>query len=354
MRCINIDWLQVYGRCGDSRYLELKLKSIGYKIECHDQSTRHFKTWITATRPGDKFSYAEITYNPFSTIEASGGIFHADACIVKLSNRYCYEPECVNKFREFLSSWDFSLISVSRLDICCDLEYFDNRMLPSTLIKGYFSCLYWKMRPTKSKSIQDQYTDIRHSYISFGDGTTPVSVKMYNKSLEMEQVKSKPYIKDAWKECRIGNKRDVWRLELSIKPDRKNMINKEYGDIVELKIGNIDTPNKLMETFFRYQQHYFKFKVNDGKTKKKNAKILELFHLEQNVKNYTPLRLTSVECTGRTDKMILARMYEMSYHESLSEEERRTIERAMFSIAKVKRISIGEINKVKKLNNKKK
>lgn len=348
-RCVNIDWLQVYGRCGiDSNIID-KLQKLGCRIKEHDQTTRHFAKWITVTRPRESHPYVEITYQPFSTKEKSGGVFFADACVVKLCNRFCYEPECVEHFRQFLFSWDFKLISISRIDICSDMEYFDNRMSPKTLIEGFFSCKYWKMRPTKSRSVQKQRTTMDYSYLAFGEGAAPVKTKIYNKSLEMREVKSKPYIQDAWRECQLGEKRDVWRLELSITPDRKNMVDKDTGQIVEVKLSEIDSPQKLMNVFFRYAVHYFKFKINDGKTKKSAADVLDLFHVQAADENYKPMRLSPAECSGRTDKLVLAKMLEMSYHPTIDPVARKEIQNAMMHIAKVKRISIGEIKRVQLL-----
>jgi len=125
-----------------------------------------------------------------------------------------------------------------------------------------------------------------------------VSTKMYNKSLELEQVHDKPYIRQAWFECGLVDdpinmtkkqkngtviKPNVWRVEFSIKSSAQKwfVIEKQTGKKGKIGMPHTlevyDTPAKLLTVFASLAQHYFHFKHYDENTRKDRCKDKILF-----------------------------------------------------------------------------
>ena len=135
-RCINGDWFQVY--CLQPYGCDLpQIISRRYTVKDRGMGTRHFKTpdvWRDE-------KYLEIQYLPFSVKSDNGaGVWHPNACLIKLCNKYCYGLNEITDLLDYLLSINIQLKSISRMDICMDFQRFDNGLLPQTLIKKFISC----------------------------------------------------------------------------------------------------------------------------------------------------------------------------------------------------------------------
>lgn len=352
IRCINIDWLTLFGSLLDQENVIKKIESLGFIVKENDRGTHHFSRWLTVKFKNTSENFAQICYSPFSVkSKESSGIFNPNDSTVQLCNKFCYASDGIEIFTSFLKEIGFKYKSISKIDIALDIQQFDNRMNPQTLIRGIFSSKYWKVGQTKFSSYQKQSTSIEYSGIYFGAPTSPVRVRFYNKSQELEEVREKPYIRDQWKGCNMNENKPVWRLELSIKSDGRNMVKLSTGEIISMNIKDIDTKEKLFSMFCKYAKHYFKFRINDGKTKKKYAKDLELLKISEEDSFFKPIRLTASECSGRTEKLVIKKLWEISDREDLRGDEYKSIMESISTMSHVYRINIGKIREKMKKNN---
>ncbi|NDV59318.1 hypothetical protein [Bacteroides sp. 519] len=228
-RCVNIDWLQLYCIApGPPQLVIQSLTHQGYTVNLRKHGTRHFRMLYDVCTT-DSEPYLEVQADPFS-LKSQGGIFLQGAMLIKLSNKFCYEQNAVSKLCDLLLTINIEIKSISRLDIACDFQYFDNGMKPSTLIRRFLKNELWKIGVTKFTLIANQsQNNISPEYLRFGSGNSAASVYLYNKTKELTEVKEKPWIRDAWSEMGY-TKPDVWRLELSLKCDARHMI--QYEDTV--------------------------------------------------------------------------------------------------------------------------
>jgi hypothetical protein len=340
MRCINIDWLQVFGTLGISPdIIEGALTVRGYKVKNNDRGTRHFKKWFTVYKMNDIAPFIQLCFDPYSVKgKDTAGIFHPGACTVQLCNKWLYSPNPVEQLRSFCREIDMEYKALSRLDLCMDFQYFDNGMKPSNLIRGFYTVRYWKVGQIKALGVGKQHNEYDPETLSFSGKKTAVSTKLYNKTKEMTEVKFKPYIHDSWNDCGLLNGKDVWRLEVSIKPDGKNMVNVNTGEMIAVKLSVIDSPEKVMNLFFIFALKYWRWKDNNGHTPKKNARELELFKVSSDIQVWKPVRITNHMDTDRTAKMLVNKLLDISEHKSLSPGERRQLENATRILSKIMRV----------------
>lgn len=337
-RCISVDWLQVYGVLEFSSTLFSLAKKKKMRIDIEGSGTRHFASRLIIRLPGSDENFVEVCKDPYSVkTRDKDGIFPVNAATIRLYNRYCYAPSGVEAFFEFCRNVRFRMIAISRLDICLDINNFDNGLRPDTLIQGFFSNKYWKTKPSENHSNNRQTNRAITNSISFGKGGSPIKVKLYDKKLEMKQKKRKPYIEDMWRESeQLDEKKPIWRLEISIMTGGRSMVSMESGEILKIKEDIITNKEKLTDLFFKMITHYFKWKVAEGNKKKSACKELQLFILSDSDYSFKPKTITVTRDSGRTEKMLINRLRKEL--ESLEGEERSAVSNTILLLAKRYRI----------------
>lgn len=101
---------------------------------------------------------------------------------------------------------------------------------------------------------------------------------MYNKTYELTQARSeghhdKPHIRQAWRQGGLNEEgRDVWRVEISFKPEALIFADKESGEILNFtQWRDIDKAQILFGTFF---QKLFKFVYPDNDNISRCTKVV--------------------------------------------------------------------------------
>lgn len=352
IRCINVDWLTLYGSIDDHDIFRKVMRNSGFTRIQNQKSTNNFSIWDSFVCEKSSRKYLELCYCPYSIrSENGGGIFDKKDCTIQLCNKWLYSPDGLEKFMSLISSAGFKYKSISKIDICYDFQRFDNNMTPQTLIKGFFACKYWKVGLVKCSSYQKQSTTMEYSGIYFGAPTSGVKVRLYNKSLELREQKDKPYIRDSWYECGLNTNKDTWRLEISIRPSGKSMVQLTSGEILSLKPRDIISRNSLRDIFFSYACHYFKFRHNNGKTLKKYAKEVQLFNKIETWEAWKPKRLTESLESGRTERLIVKRLVQLIENGELKDESEKAVLRTIEEVSRVYRIKIlDELRSKKNIN----
>lgn len=329
-RCVNIDWMQVY--CLepfpynlDAEYFRQK----GYTVKVRDYGTPQYREMFTIyERQG--FPFIEIRRNPYS-LKRQGGIFEHNACHLRLSNRACYTESPIDDLRNFLIAHNYTYVSISRIDICLDFNFFDFGDKPEKILKDYMEGKYSKINQCNIGAHgKDRWAGRLWNSMSWGSHNSMISTKMYNKTLELNETHDKFYIRDAWTQSGLRTDIDVWRVEFSIKSDMKGLVKLDTGEFIDNTLNNYDNRNKLLFRFHSLADKYFHFKYveyqDNGKLRRKDrCRDKVLFIISSKESAYKPARLTTQKEPNRTDKILCNRLYQLADDFNLSTSDRDAI-----------------------------
>lgn len=301
-RCVNLDWLEVHARepVGKPRHAEY-YRNKGFIVHERDYGTRVYREMFVIEGTDGEI-LLEIRRNPAS--QGLNGIHDPEECHIRLRNRTCYFDNAAEYFDQFLKSHGYTEIRISRVDICLDFVMFDKGDDPQAFVRRYFRHKYAKINQGRINSHgEDTWTGQEWNSLSWGSKTSAVGTKMYNKTMELYDVKTdtfaKPYIRQAWLLCGLiddwqrvtkdGERVQVWRVEFSLRSAVKNWVPIEL-DGIEHKWQSLKNTlevyydrQRMLVMFASLANHYFRFKkYKQGKRKDRCPdKILFDFSGEQ-------------------------------------------------------------------------
>lgn len=301
LRCVNIDWLEVYCLedgmeypCNADYY-----RNRGYFVVERDYGTRTYKEMFTIY-DNDMQPWIEVRRNPASGNSKFSGLTNL-SCHLRLSNRQCYLDDCVDRLRGFLLKHNYVFKRIYRIDVCYDFEYFDSGDLPSKFARRFLERKYRKINQSKIRVIgDDNWTDFDWESLSWGSPSSMVSTKMYNKSKEIATVsKEKTWIPWAWFQCgliddpvlhtKISDKGEayspeIWRVEFSLHSQADTWLviedisgKKTKKRKVKHTLSLFDSKERLWSRFEELAYHYFRFKYREYK---QTSRTVSQFALE--------------------------------------------------------------------------
>lgn len=295
VRCVNIDWLEVHCRepQNEPRNIQYYTEH-GYYVEDRGYGTRVYKEMFTVTEYGAPF--IEIRRNPAS--QGATGIHDANECHLRLVNRACYYNNAALLMDEFLQKNGYTDIRIKRVDVCLDFSVFDTGDKPEAFVRRYFEHKYAKINQSNIRGFgKDAWHGQVWNSVSWGSPTSQIYTKLYNKSLELYNVRAgiykKPYILFCWYQAGLiddfhnctlnGQPVDVWRVEFTIQSPQANWMAIEL-DGKAFKYQSL--PNRL-ETYgsrasmfmiwASLAKHYFRFKYFEPDKRKDRCKDKQLF-----------------------------------------------------------------------------
>lgn len=285
MRCVNIDWLEVY--CEESNEVYPcnadYFRRCGYIVDERDYGTRVYAEMFSL-EDGKGNKIIEVRRNPKSADSSFSGLTQFSTHI-RLVNWVCYQDGCVNMLRDFLIRHSYIFHRIFRIDICYDFEKFDSGDKPARVARRIIEKTYLKINQGRIAAHgADNWATYDWESLSWGSPTSMVSTKMYNKSKELKETgNKKPYIYSEWMNCDlISNpqsltkkdssghlyKPEIWRVEFSIrsKADSWVVIEDVSGKKVKKKaiphsLSLFDAKDKLWARFQDLAYHYFRFKI---------------------------------------------------------------------------------------------
>ena len=243
MQCkqiINLDWLaySAYGNIGETTLFNR------FKVIPKEHGSQVFKNVASIVTMDTAEEVAQMQYNPRSSA------LKPNLVIVKLANRCLYEYDYIALIKQINSGLNLEYNSLSRLDICADFYTFEH-CTPQELIRQF---LQRKLRRFgKSKYVlhgnQDKLNE--YEYLRFGSPTSDVVCYLYNKSLEMREVKHKPYIVRQWAQLSykyedICPAPDVWRLEFRLNGDNIKTLCDENGELSDMTLDALNNKTTLI------------------------------------------------------------------------------------------------------------
>lgn len=325
--CINLDWLEVYclepvDAPRDFNYF----KSRGYIVEPRAYGTPQYAQMFTLYESDDDF--IEIRRDPYS-LKSQGGVFLPGACHLRLCNRTCYERDPIGHLRMFLITHGYQLQNISRIDIALDFVDFDAPdVTPRDFVARY-------MRSEISKVCQSNVAAHGYDYwanriwnsLKWGSPSSPVTTKLYNKTLELRQQQDKSYIRTRWLEAGFSPAAEVWRIEFSCSSQAQTLKSKVTGQTFVKSLSSYDTRDKLMFQFQVLYAKYFDFRRvitnHDGTLKRKyECPRVTLFNFVE-AQPYTPVRnIAKSRFVGRTWKILSNKLHDIKFDISLPKPER--------------------------------
>lgn len=324
MRCINLDWLEVY--CLEPPTIGLDAdyyRSKGYHVSEREYGTPNYNQMFTFI---DDFgySYLEIRRQP----KDSNTFLPANACHIRLSNRTCYTNSPVSLLQSFLATHAYTFVSIKRVDICLDFEVFDYGDNPQRFVKRYIAGKYSKINQADIAARgYDAWTERTWHYIHWGSKASPISTKLYDKTRELKDAHDKPYIRQAWfaaglvtdpvgmtKLAADGSTYtpQIWRLEFSIQSGRQKWLTIDIEDngckrkrSIPNNLAMYDSKEKLLGMFASLQEHYFRFhKFKEGVPKYKCERKL-LFKFSTSEEYYKLDKIASDKSVSSDRKRLL-------------------------------------------------
>lgn len=302
VRCVNLDWLEVHAYeplldIRDAAYYRAQ----GWEVKEREYGTRIYREMFTLIGK-DGFEILEVRRNPSS--QGVTGIHDARETHIRLKNRTCYFDNAATWLLEFLNIYGYEQVRISRVDICLDFVMFDSGDEPNMFLQRYMRGKYAKINQANINAFgQDRWDGRLWNSVSWGSPSSPVSTKMYCKTLELYDPKTdtfkKPYIRQAWayagfiddwQRCtKNGIRVNVWRVEFSIKSAVRNWVRIEINGKAKnyQSLRNNLTVYASRESMFvlfaSLVQHYFKFKkYKKGKRKDlcKDKRLFEFAEVE--------------------------------------------------------------------------
>lgn len=256
-KCIAVDWLQLHVEVPFRQY---EKTATPYKIEKLNRGLKNFKSIYEISNDVEVF--ATLVTEPYSTM-----CMKESAGLLKIHNKYLYQKELYPFVVKLLEDLKLKFVNVTRLDIAMDFLKFDD-MSVKDFIQGFASTEYLKKEKIDFKLHGDSWSVDKgkltggYETVKFGRETSDITYYLYNKSLEMNSVKMKPYIIDHWKAHGYDGLEDVYRLEFSLHPTKKaiGFMNDETGEkIGEVTFKDLDILTVIDHVFRTYYNRCFQF-----------------------------------------------------------------------------------------------
>lgn len=374
MDCItNIDWLEIY--CiEDPSYMRREVfEREGYRFLPKDYGTRIYEQIIEIQSHRGIPLYT-ICRCPKSSLRTSAkGILHEYAMHIKVQNWLLYTDHYIDNLISFLNCFHIEFKSISRLDVCCDLQHFKYGLKPITLLNGYLRGKYYKVKQNEFAVYGKDRGNLTMNSIKFGSQSSNIFARMYNKTLELQEQKDKPYIRDIWRAQGLDINKDVWRVEISLKGNGRHLYDKrrkqwaevaddETGDIqtriiaagekpknvikyskilnIEINLETIDSEDKVRDLFLSLASSYFRFRKAQGTKRRDKCPLVELFDASSLDRCLVQRPTVHFAQSGKTDRMVVHYLHNLATEGGFfSDKELENISLAMRSIIANKRLS---------------
>lgn len=323
--CISIDWLEVAAfQTSPDFAIKQETKTNNYVIK-HASDIRNNVFARVLYVYKNQRKVATIFDHPYSAV------LDIRLTLVKVENRYLYSAGYVALLESILDECTLSYHNITRLDLAHDCNVFANGMLPGAFIKQYISESNESPRYIKRNSEVGFTVSARKNasietlmnYIRFNNGANSrVKMYLYDKTLELKEVKDKPYIRELWKRAGLiswpsshSGSRHVWRTEISISSQALKVKNKETGQIGKIELRHLENQEDINRLFLTFADKYLAFSVKGTAKRQRDYERLQLFERDQNTVS-RPVYVVNKICAGRTEKVCYNKLKKLALDES--------------------------------------
>ena len=292
---IVIDWLQINatGRLNDSVVSQLELQPY---------STRVFKSvYILKAFSED---IATIACNPLSPIIPS------DTHLIKFHNKLLYTSHLRDRVQFTLDWLGLTFKGLSRVDIAHDFNSFSKNLLPQSLINRFLTRKYLHIGKQSFKVYGQGGINQSFEYLRFGSNDSELAVYLYNKSVELQQVKDKPWVREFWSQLGLNQGTDIWRLEISLKGNRLHYVEPQTGAIERLTLDNIFDQKFLHHFYYSLINKYFKFVRTETNSNVSRMCQIKLF--DECYNKFDFIKLNDKKESDRSVKIFIKKLEEFN------------------------------------------
>lgn len=375
---ISLDWMQYY--CERSPWAipsSFATTKGSYEVEKQSYSTNLWLDVYIIKHRGREF--ATLCCNP-----RNGGMPER-GCTLKLANRVLYSHEWLTESRAIMVEMGLRYKGITRVDVAYDCNVLaGGRSVPSFLMQYFSHAPYCEGHIIRSGSrkvtinaIRSNKGSVEISAMRWGSKGSDVGAYCYNKSLELREVKDKPWIRETWEKAglidsfnevewaKLSEKekqrkieqgdvtsyveKPVWRFEISIKGHGKDLLNIDTGELFKLDINYFEQQNAVENLFYTYAAKVFDFRMSTGQTTIRNYPPLKVFEMSKEVTE-RPVRVSLLADTGRTEKMIVNRLEALqSTYSDVSSVDRAAMEATLYFLREISGTKI-RMAKLKKEN----
>lgn len=295
---INLDLLQISIKLKDllTPVEDQKIIKIGKNtnLELTHKSTTIFKTVFNVVYRG--LNIFELQCNP------KKGLLDVDHAILKVKNEYLYTQNLSAYYYALKKEMKFLFIKISALDIAADIEKNENTD------KFAYNYAKGKIDFVNHPAVTIQFKrSNKIEYIRIGSRKSDKFIRCYDKRTELK-TSNKKYISDFWQKNNFDQKKEVYRMELSLKGALMHKIictdfleQEQSGDnsayypfLNEKTIEILQNVEFLKAVYFKETDNFLKYySINEYLKKSSRAELVKkksiiqfnpekiIFHLER-------------------------------------------------------------------------
>jgi hypothetical protein len=296
---LSIDWLQI------SILFHPDVKtftpSMHYEFIETDKKTINFNKLHEVRYHGQTIAYI--------TSEPRHDWMDKTLMIIKFENSYLYADNLDAKIHCFLTFNKLVFRGYTRLDVAYDFNKFDTGQHPKEFIKHYMAGAFRKTDKCKMAAYGSNKEGFDPEYIKWGKGTSDLSYYLYNKTIELREVKHKDWIVQRWLSAGYDIS-DVWRLEFRIKSQHKMIVDDFGGESKTLQEFGLELLNaRNQKTLFSaLYTRYFDFRQRNGDSNVTRMPRIELFKDFRAYGFHIQDRPKSDKHTSRSEKIFIKMM----------------------------------------------
>lgn len=214
-----LDWLTIGGRA------DIQTNEI-FVIVQQDKGTSQFANWSKVYVGGEYF--ADLLRFPQSKI------IPKDSFNLRVSNEFLYNPKLEYYLRKLLTDYVLEHSHIVRIDVALDADTDFLGFNRESYVSMTSSNIWRRVGRSKETIYARQGDAYIVDTVTIGQRSGGVTLCWYNKSLELEQVKDKPYLRALWLKAGFHVER-VSRIEVSVNFNAIQVTDTDTAEIRRMK-----------------------------------------------------------------------------------------------------------------------
>lgn len=332
--CINVDWLQCYCKNRGCEREGVYNGQMGtyHVVNSGKQSKLWNEIYIIRRDKDTGLDLATLCMSPRSEV------MEWNAASLKLHNRVLYHANYIAILYDILSTLKLEYVGITRLDLAYDCNYLHGGTHVDAFMMDYmFHAPFCTGHIIRSGSRRVIINATRGgngataiNAMRWGSPSSDIGAYCYNKSLELLEVKDKPWIREVWENAGLVNAwskeqwdelkesdrnriigagetsqyiaTPVWRFEISIKGHGKDLLDMSTGELFRLSPHFLESQAKVEQLFYQYAEKVFDFRISTGQKQIKNYERMQIFE-DWNRTPVRPIKVNLFADTGRIEKV---------------------------------------------------
>lgn len=337
---ITLDWLEVAGYC--SPISDGVYQNNGFNYRSHYISTYTFSVSDTNVESAlfkklldvrcEGLLVAKIQQLPRSSALKHG------LTLIKLENRVLYSTGYISMLYALMDAVGFEYNNITRLDVCCDCNKLSGGKDVGEFLRDFITV----KAATVGHIIRSGSTrfaaygsrkwvgDAQITSMRFGSLKSKKGAYVYNKTLELIEVKDKPWIREWWRNCGLVSevnerelreltedertfrkeqhtlvdycKESVWRFEISLSSEATKVVSLDTGELFSLSPDKVTNQEQIENLFISLSAEVFDFRINTGQKNRRFYKKVVLWDF-CGAPNMKTTQISRKLDAGRMEKM---------------------------------------------------